>query len=61
MGITYLIGDATAPDGRGPGVIAHVCNGCGLAGGKWDQVEPLIGEHLVMAGFEVRVYDLPAT
>jgi O-acetyl-ADP-ribose deacetylase (regulator of RNase III) len=26
---TYLIGDATAPSGRGPGVIAHVCNDSG--------------------------------
>ena len=156
MAITYLIGDATAPDDRGPGVIAHVCNdsggwgkgfvlaisrrwpepeaayrrwarggetfglgmvqlvtveenlsvanmvaqhgylspanpvairydalgrclsalagrieagtaihmpriGCGLAGGSWDQIEPLLEEHLAGAGFDVRVYDLPAT
>jgi O-acetyl-ADP-ribose deacetylase (regulator of RNase III) len=156
MAITYLIGDATAPDGRGSGVIAHVCNdsggwgkgfvlaisrrwpepeaayrswvrsgqgfglgmvqlvkvedhlcvanmvaqhgyvspanpvairydalaqclsklagrigegtiihmpriGCGLAGGSWDQIEPFLEEHLAMAGFDVRVYDLPAT
>ena len=154
MAITYLIGDATTPDGRGPGVIAHVCNdsggggkgfvlavsrrwaepeaayrrwarsgqefglgmvqlvtvddhlrvanmvaqhgnasraspvairydalaqclsklagridrgtvthmpriGCGLAGGTWDQVEPLLDEHPAAAGFDVRVYDLP--
>jgi hypothetical protein len=26
---TYLIGDATAPSGRGPGVFAHVCNDSG--------------------------------
>ena len=156
MAITYLSGDATAPAGRRPGVIAHVCNdsggwgkgfvlavsrrwpepeaayrswarsgqkfglgmvqlvrvedhlsvanmvaqhgyvsranpvairydalarclsklagqieegtlirmpriGCGLAGGTWDQIEPLLEEHLAMAGFDVRVYDLPAT
>ena len=156
MPISYLVGDATAPDARSPGVIAHVCNdsggwgkgfvlalsrrwpepeaayrrwarsgrefglgmvqlitvedrlsvanmvaqhdyvsranpvairydalaqclskladqieqgtvihmpriGCGLAGGSWDQVEPLLDEHLAMAGFDVRVYDLPAT
>ena len=156
MAITYLIGDATAPDGRGPGVIAHVCNdsggwgkgfvlalsrrwpepeaayrrwarsseqfglgmvqlvkvedhlavanmvaqhgyvsranpvairydalaqclsklagrieqgtlihmpriGCGLAGGNWDQIGPLLHEHLAMAGFDVCVYDLPTT
>ena len=156
MAITYLVGDATAPHGPGPGVIAHVCNdsggwgkgfvlaisrrwpgpeaayrrwarsgekfglgmvqlvtvadrlsvanmvaqhgyvspanpvairydalaqclstlagrieagtsihmpriGCGLAGGSWDQIEPLLQEHLTGAGFDVRVYDLPAT
>jgi O-acetyl-ADP-ribose deacetylase (regulator of RNase III) len=156
MAITYLVGDATAPDGAGPGVIAHVCNdsggwgkgfvlaisrrwpepeaayrswarsgeqfglgmvqlvkvedhlsvanmvaqhghvspvnpvpirssalaqclstlagwvevgtiihmpriGCGLAGGSWDQIAPLLEEHLAGAGFEVQVYDLPTT
>jgi len=156
MPVSYLIGDATAPEGGGPGVIAHVCNdsggwgkgfvmalsrrwpepesayrrwarssqnfglgmvqlvqvadqlrvanmvaqhgyvsranpvairydalaqclsklagqidvgtlihmpriGCGLAGGSWDQIEPLLEEHLASAGFDVRVYDLPAT
>jgi O-acetyl-ADP-ribose deacetylase (regulator of RNase III) len=156
MPITYLIGDATAPEGRGPAVIAHVCNdsggwgkgfvlaisrrwpqpeaayrrwarsgekfglgmvqliqvdehlrvanmvaqhgyispanpvairydalaqclaklagrieegtlihmpriGCGLAGGSWDKIEPLLEERLSRAGFSVRVYDLPAT
>ena len=156
MAMTYLIGDAAAPHGRGPGVIAHVCNdsggwgngfvlaisrrwpepeaayrrwarsgqdfglgmvqlvqvddrlrvanmvaqhgyvspanpvairydalaqclsklagrikegtiihmprvGCGLAGGTWDQIEPILEEHLALAEFDVRVYDLPAT
>jgi O-acetyl-ADP-ribose deacetylase (regulator of RNase III) len=156
MAITYLTGDATAPHGRGPGVIAHVYNdsggwgkgfvlaisrrrheseaasrrwarsgqefglgmvqlvtvddhlrvanmvaqhgyvspanpvairydalarclsqlagrieegtiihmpriGCGLAGGTWDQIKPLLDEHLARAGFDARVYDLPAT
>jgi hypothetical protein len=32
--------------------------GCGLAGGSWDQVEPLLEEHLAGVGFDVRVYDL---
>lgn len=31
--------------------------GCGLAGGKWYQVEPLIEQHLVEAGVPVTVYD----
>jgi len=156
MPLTYLIGDATAPGGGGPAVIAHVCNdsggwgkgfvlaisrrwpepeaaysrwarsgqefglgmvqlvkvndhlrvanmvaqhgyvsrsnpvairydalaqclsklagqieegtrihmpgiGCGLAGGIWDHIEPLLEEHLASAGFDVLVYDLPAT
>lgn len=156
MAISYLIGDATAPDGEAPGVIAHVCNdsggwgkgfvlaisrrwpepeaayrrwarssqnfelgmvqlvkvedqlsvanmvaqhgyvsranpvairydalakclsklasrieqatiihmpriGCGLAGGNWEKIEPLLEEHLALAGFDVRVYDLPGT
>lgn len=29
--------------------------GCGLAGGEWSRIEPLIEEHL--AGIEVKVYD----
>jgi O-acetyl-ADP-ribose deacetylase (regulator of RNase III) len=33
--------------------------GCGLAGGSWDAVEPLIEKHLVAAGVPVTVYDLP--
>ncbi|MBT2401439.1 macro domain-containing protein [Streptomyces sp. ISL-100] len=31
--------------------------GCGLAGGKWSRIEPLIGERLVMRGLAVTVYD----
>lgn len=33
--------------------------GCGLAGGTWDQIEPIIQEILVANGLEVFVYDLP--
>ena len=32
--------------------------GCGLAGGKWEQVEPIIKDELISAGVSVRVYDL---
>ncbi|MBW3599481.1 MAG: macro domain-containing protein, partial [Planctomycetes bacterium] len=32
--------------------------GCGLAGGKWEEVEPIIEEILGSAGVEVYVYDL---
>lgn len=31
--------------------------GCGLAGGTWDEVEPIIAE--VLVGADVHVYDLP--
>jgi O-acetyl-ADP-ribose deacetylase (regulator of RNase III) len=43
-----------------PGTLIHMPRiGCGLAGGTWDQIEPLLDKHL--AGLDVRVYDLPAT
>jgi hypothetical protein len=32
--------------------------GCGLAGGRWDRVEPLIGERLCGRGVSVTVYDV---
>ena len=31
--------------------------GCGLAGGKWSEVEPLIEQHLIAVGVAVTVYD----
>jgi O-acetyl-ADP-ribose deacetylase (regulator of RNase III) len=31
--------------------------GCGLAGGEWSRVEPLIEQHLVSVGVAVTVYD----
>ncbi|MFI1759479.1 macro domain-containing protein [Streptomyces sp. NPDC020571] len=31
--------------------------GCGLAGGKWSRVEPLISDRLVRRGIPVTVYD----
>jgi O-acetyl-ADP-ribose deacetylase (regulator of RNase III) len=44
------------------GTVIHMPRiGCGLAGGTWDQIEPLLEGHLASAGFDVRVYDLPAT
>lgn len=33
--------------------------GCGLGGGKWEEVEPIINDTLVKGGFKVFVYDLP--
>lgn len=32
--------------------------GCGLAGGSWDRIEPLIEKNLTSRGFLVTVYDL---
>ncbi|BDI30470.1 Appr-1-p processing protein [Capsulimonas corticalis] len=34
--------------------------GCGLAGGTWDKIEPIIEEELVSKGIPVVVYDLPS-
>ncbi|MEV7192868.1 macro domain-containing protein [Streptomyces sp. NPDC093510] len=34
--------------------------GCGLAGGKWSRIEPLIAERLVARGIAVTVYDFGA-
>ncbi|NML51496.1 macro domain-containing protein [Streptomyces sp. R302] len=34
--------------------------GCGLAGGKWERVEPLVRERLVGRGIPVTVYDFGA-
>ena len=31
--------------------------GCGLAGGKWDRIEPLIQNHLIEKGIPTTVYD----
>ena len=43
------------------GTIIHMPRiGCGLAGGSWHEIEPILEEHLAGAGFDIRVYDLPA-
>lgn len=31
--------------------------GCGLAGGKWEKIEPLINKNLIEKGIDVFVYD----
>ena len=33
--------------------------GCGLAGGEWSRIEPIIREHLADRGVPVTVYDFP--
>jgi O-acetyl-ADP-ribose deacetylase (regulator of RNase III) len=41
-----------------PGASVHMPRiGCGLAGGKWSRVEPLIEERLIRRGIQVTVYD----
>lgn len=32
--------------------------GCGLAGGRWEKIEPIISDELTSHGIEVTVYDL---
>jgi hypothetical protein len=52
---------------NGLGVMAYIRRasvhmpriGCGLAGGRWEEVEPIIRETLCAAGVPVFVYDLP--
>ena len=31
--------------------------GCGLAGGRWEEIEPIISDELLWQGVEVTVYD----
>ena len=33
--------------------------GCGLAGGRWELIEPLVVENVIRHGIAVTVYDLP--
>jgi O-acetyl-ADP-ribose deacetylase (regulator of RNase III) len=41
-----------------PGASVHMPRiGCGLAGGKWSRVEPLVEERLARRGIRVTVYD----
>ncbi|WP_438033467.1 hypothetical protein [Sorangium sp. So ce204] len=56
--IDYRTGDATDPVGEGARIICHVCNGCGLAGGQWPDVESIVQRTLCAAGLSVHVYDL---
>ncbi len=32
--------------------------GCGLAGGRWEEIEPIVSDELISQGVEVTVYDL---
>jgi O-acetyl-ADP-ribose deacetylase (regulator of RNase III) len=47
-----------AAEARELGASVHMPRiGCGLAGGEWSEIEPLIEQHLVAAGVPVTVYD----
>ena len=48
-----------AVEAQGFGASVHMPRiGCGLAGGRWEQVEPIILDELISRGVEVAVYDL---
>jgi O-acetyl-ADP-ribose deacetylase (regulator of RNase III) len=48
-----------ASEAEGLGASLHVPRiGCGLAGGRWEKIEPIILDELVSHGVEVTVYDL---
>lgn len=47
-----------ADEAAGLGASVHMPRiGCGLAGGKWSRIEPLITERLIERGIAVTVYD----
>jgi O-acetyl-ADP-ribose deacetylase (regulator of RNase III) len=48
-----------AEEVNGLGASVHMPRiGCGLAGGRWDEIEPIISDELVSQGIEVTIYDL---
>lgn len=49
---------ALAPQALALGASVHLPRiGCGLAGGRWERVEPLVHARLVVPGLAVTVYD----
>jgi O-acetyl-ADP-ribose deacetylase (regulator of RNase III) len=49
---------ALAPLALEQGASVHMPRiGCGLAGGRWERVEPLVRDALVSRGVPVTVYD----
>jgi O-acetyl-ADP-ribose deacetylase (regulator of RNase III) len=47
-----------AAEARRSGASVHMPRiGCGLAGGKWELIEPIVAEELIAAGVAVSVYD----
>lgn len=57
-GLEHVAGYAEAnPDRR---LSLHAPRlGCGLAGGSWDEIEPILEKHLLSRGVAVTIYDLP--
>ncbi|MGY1948482.1 macro domain-containing protein [Nocardia asiatica] len=52
--------EALADHAAAAGASVHLPRiGCGLAGGRWEQIEPLIRTHLCTRGIPVTIYDLP--
>ena len=48
-----------AEEAKGLGASVHMPRiGCGLAGGRWEEIEPTILDELVSKGVEVTLYDL---
>jgi O-acetyl-ADP-ribose deacetylase (regulator of RNase III) len=47
-----------AAEANGLGASVHMPRiGCGLAGGRWEEIEPIILDELISQGVEVTVYD----
>jgi O-acetyl-ADP-ribose deacetylase (regulator of RNase III) len=47
-----------AAEATGLGASVHMPRiGCGLAGGRWEEIEPIILDELISQGIEVTVYD----
>jgi O-acetyl-ADP-ribose deacetylase (regulator of RNase III) len=47
-----------AAEARRLGASVHMPRiGCGLAGGRWEEVEPIIRDELITQGIDVTVYD----
>jgi O-acetyl-ADP-ribose deacetylase (regulator of RNase III) len=50
---------ALAVEARELGASVHMPRiGCGLAGGRWEEIEPILVDELTSRGVEVTVYDL---
>ena len=48
-----------AAEAKRSGASVHMPRiGCGLAGGRWEEIEPIILDELASQGVEVTVYDL---